>query len=92
MKLKTFLSGNIKPLTEGVAKKSDVKKMEAMADDIVKRMKKLNAMFKKTHDPSSSEPSLYNTFKDWEDLTRDVDRGYGGWFGYVYDSDYVGDK
>ena len=92
MKLKTFLSGNIEPLTEGVAKKRDVKKMEAMADNIVKQMEKLNDLFRRVHDPKTNDSVLYNTMKDWDHLAKNVDREYGGWFGYVYDSDYVEDK
>ena len=80
-------------LTE--AKKSDVKKMEKMADKIVSDMKKLNSMFKRQHMSSKghstlmSNPSAYRTFKDWEQLTRDANIKYGGWFEYVYDSDNV---
>ena len=74
-------------LTE--AKKSDVKKMEKMADKIVADMKKLNQMFTKLHDSKTSNPSAYRTLKDWEQLQRDADVRYGGWFEYVYDSDNV---
>ena len=62
-------------LTE--AKKSDVKKMEKMADKIVADMTK------------TSNPVVYRTLKDWEELVRKADGAYGGWFEYVYDSDNV---
>ena len=62
-------------LTE--AKKSDVKKMEKMADKIVADMTK------------TSNPVAYRTLKDWEELQRDANGKYGGWFEYVYDSDNV---
>ena len=74
-------------LTE--AKKSDVKKMEKMANKIVADMKKLNKMFEKIHDVKTSNPSAYRTLKDWENVSRDADSQYGGWFEYVYDSDNV---
>ena len=71
------------------AKKSDVKKMEKMADKIVADMKKLNKMFEKIHDTKTSNPSAYRTLKDWEMVQVDASGQYGGWFEYVYDSDNV---
>ena len=71
------------------ATKSDVKKMERMANDITKQMKKLNDIFKKTHKVTTRDDMLYNTLKEWEQLMRKVDMKYGGWFGFVYDSDYI---
>ena len=53
------------------------------------RKKKLNQMFTKLHDSKTSNPSAYRTLKDWEQLQRDADVRYGGWFEYVYDSDNV---
>jgi hypothetical protein len=78
------------PLTE--AKKSDVKKMEKMADKIVADMNKLNKMFAKHHTSKgsiNSNPTAYRTLKDWEQVRRDTYYKYGGWFEYVYDSDNV---
>jgi len=72
-----------------IAKKSDVKKMEKMADKIVVDMKKLNDMFKKVHDTKTGNVNGYRTLKDWEQLQRDASGKYGGWFEYVYDSDNV---
>tara|TARA_E500000331_G_C17022451_1_gene611444 strand:- start:320 stop:568 length:249 start_codon:yes stop_codon:yes gene_type:complete len=74
-------------LTE--AKKSDVKKMEKMANKITSDMNKLNKMFEKIHDARTSNPVVYRTLKDWEELVRKADGAYGGWFEYVYDSDNV---
>ena len=84
IKLKKILSEQIKP-----AKKSDVKKMEKMADKIVADMTKLNFMFRKHHMTKTSNPVAYRTLKDWEELQRDAVGKYGGWFEYVYDSDNV---
>ena len=74
-------------LTE--AKKSDVKKMEKMANKILSDMVTLNKMFVKIHDVKTSNPSAYRTFNNWKDVYRDADGAYGGWFEYVYDSDNV---
>ena len=71
------------------AMKSDVKKMEKMANDITIQMKKLNDTFKKAHKITTGDDVLYNNLKEWEELTRKVDMKYGGWFGFVYDSDYI---
>ena len=74
-------------LTE--AKKSDVKKMEKMANKILSDMVTLNKMFVKIHDVKTSTPSAYRTLKDWERVSSDASIQYGGWFEYVYDSDNV---
>jgi len=84
IKLKKILSEQIKP-----AKKSDVKKMEKMANKIISDMKKLNKMFEKLHDARTSNLSAYRTLKDWEMVQSDASIQYGGWFEYVYDSDNV---
>ena len=84
IKLKKILSEQIKP-----AKKSDVKKMEKMANKILSDMVTLNKMFVKIHDVKTSNPSAYRTLKDWEMVQSDASGQYGGWFEYVYDSDNV---
>ena len=84
IKLKKILSEQIKP-----AKKSDVKKMEKMANKILSDMVTLNKMFVKIHDTKTSNPSAYRTLKDWERVSSDASIQYGGWFEYVYDSDNV---
>ena len=77
-------------LTEEAASKSDVKKMEKMADKIVGDMTKLNFMFRKAHKVSTGNHVIYSTLKDWESLTRDAIMKYGGWFDFVKDNeDYV---
>ena len=75
---------------EKVASKSEHRKMEKMADDITKRMKKLNDMFNKVYDPSTRDNVLYNTIKEWEQLVSNARIKYGGWFDFEkQDSDYV---
>ena len=76
-------------LNEESASKSDILKMEKMANNIISQMKKLNSIFKKNHKVTTSDSVLYNTLKDWEELTRKVDMKYSGWFGFVKDSDYI---
>ena len=76
-------------LKEEVASKSDIKKMEKMADNIVNQMEKLNDLFRRVHKPKTNDSVLYNTMKDWDHLARNVSREYGGWFGFVKDSDYI---
>ena len=76
-------------LKEEVASKSDIKKMEKMADNIVNQMEKLNDLFRRVHKPKTNDSVLYNTMKDWDHLAKNVDREYGGWFGFVKDSDYI---
>ena len=56
---------------------------------IVKQMEKLNDLFRRVHKPKTNDSVLYNTMKDWDHLARNVSREYGGWFGFVKDSDYV---
>ena len=92
MKLKDFLIDDIQLLNEEeeyAATKRDVKQMEMTASKIVKIMEKLNSQFKKAHSVNSGNSVLYDTYKDWEQLTREVSRAYGGWFGFVKDSDYI---
>ena len=55
-------------------------------------MYKLIELFSKEHVVSSGDATLYKTKKDWEQLARNADRAYGGWFGFVYDSDYIEGK
>ena len=76
-------------LKEEAASKSDIKKMEKMADNIVNQMEKLNDLFRRVHKPKTNDSVLYNTMKDWDHLAKNVDREYGGWFGFVKDSDYI---
>jgi hypothetical protein len=92
MKLKDFLVDNVQRLNEEdeyAATKRDIKSMEMTANKIVKTMEKLNSQFKKAHSVDTRNSVLYDTSKDWEQLTREVSRTYGGWFGFVKDSDYI---
>ena len=69
--------------------KSDVKKMEKLSDKIVKDSEALLKMFNQNHKVSTGDSVLYNTSKDWEQAIRTLKMKFGGWFGYVYDSDYI---
>ena len=92
MNLKEFLKQNPEAIHEDFipARKRDVKKMEMKANKIIAMMKELAKDFKKVH--GTKEGQLWNKSKDWEDLARKADSEYGGWFEYVYDSDFIGDK
>jgi hypothetical protein len=84
IKLKDILTEE----TIGVTK-SDIKKMEKLSDKIIKDSETLLKMFKQKHKVSTSDSVLYNNSKDWEQAIRTLKMKFGGWFGYVYDSDYV---
>ncbi len=53
---------------EKVATKSEHKKMERMANDITKQMKRLNDMFNKVYSPSTRNNVLYGTIKNGSNL------------------------
>jgi hypothetical protein len=69
--------------------KSDVKKMEKLSDKIIKDSETLLKMFRQKHKVSTRDSVLYNTSKDWEQAIRALKMKFGGWFGFVYDSDYI---
>ena len=69
--------------------KSDVKKMEKLSDKIVKDSETLLKMFKQKHKVSTKDTVLYKNSKEWEQAIRTLKMKFGGWFGYVYDSDYI---
>ena len=69
--------------------KSDVKKMEKLSDKIVKDSEALLKMFNQKHKVSTGDSVLYNNSKDWEQAIRTLKMKFGGWFGYVKDSDYI---
>ena len=69
--------------------KSEVKKMEKLSDKIIKDSETLLKMFKQKHKVSTRDNVLYDTSKDWEQAIRNLKMKFGGWFGFVYDSDYV---
>jgi len=74
--------------TIGVSK-SDVKKMEKLSDKIVKDSETLLKMFKQKHKVSTKDSVLYKNSKEWEQAIRTLKMKFGGWFGYVYDSEYI---
>ena len=84
IKLKDILTEE----TIGVSK-SDVKKMEKLSDKIIKDSEILLKMFRQKHKVSTKDSVLYNNSKDWELAIRNLKVKFGGWFGYVYDSDYI---
>ena len=84
IKLKDILTEE----TIGVSK-SDVKKMEKLSDKIIKDSEALLKLFRQKHKVSTSDSVLYNNSKDWEQAIRTLKMKFGGWFGYVYDSDYI---
>ena len=69
--------------------KSDVKKMEKLSDKIIKDSETLLKLFRQKHKVSTRDNVLYDTSKDWELAIRNLKMKFGGWFGFVYDSDYV---
>ncbi len=72
-----------------VVSKSDVKKMEKLSDKIIKDSETLLKMFRQKHKVSTKDSVLYNNSKEWEQAIRNLKMKFGGWFGFVYDSDYV---
>ena len=83
IKLKTILKEQVE------VSKSDVKKMEKLSDKIIKDSETLLKLFKQKHKVSTKDSVLYNNSKDWEQAIRNLKMKFGGWFGYVYDSDYI---
>ena len=69
--------------------KSDVKKMEKLSDKIIKDSETLLKLFRQKHKVTTRDSVLYDTSKDWEQAIRTLKVKFGGWFGFVYDSDYV---
>ena len=69
--------------------KSEVKKMEKLSDKIVKDSETLLKLFNQKHKVSTADAVLYKNSKEWEQAIRTLKMQFGGWFGYVYDSDYI---
>jgi len=78
------LNEEITPLS-----KSDIKKMERTSQKLIKDLETFLKVWKKKHKVSVSDSVLYDTSKEWEGVIRDLKIKFGGWFGFVYDSDYV---
>ncbi len=69
--------------------KSEVKKMEKLSDKIIKDSEALLKMFTQKHKVSTTDSVLYKNSKEWEQAIRNLKMKFGGWFGFVYDSDYI---
>ena len=83
MKLKDILKEQVE------VSKSDIKKMEKLSDKIIKDSETLLKMFNQKHKVSTKDSVLYKNSKEWEQAIRTLKMKFGGWFGYVYDSDYI---
>ena len=83
IKLKDILNEQVE------VSKSDIKKMEKLSDKIIKDSETLLKMFRQKHKVSTRDDVLYSTSKDWEQAIRTLKMKFGGWFGFVYDSDYI---
>jgi|TARA_B100001079_G_scaffold158872_1_gene136203 hypothetical protein len=80
-----------KELTEetAVLSKSEIKKMERVSEKLIKDLETFLKVWKKKHKVSVSDSVLYDTSKEWEQAIRNLSMKFGGWFGFVYDSDYI---
>ena len=83
IKLKNILKEQVE------VSKSDIKKMEKLSDKIIKDSETLLKLFRQKHKVSTGDSVLYNNSKDWEQAIRNLKMKFGGWFGFVYDSDYI---
>ncbi len=72
-----------------VLSKSEIKKMEKLSQKLIKDLETFLKVWKKKHKVSVSDTVLYDTSKEWEGIIRDLKIKFGGWFGYVYNSEYV---
>ena len=82
MNLKDFLIED-NEIVENAAPKRDSKKLEMKCNKAVKMMKEIAKDFKKIYGVSTSNAVLYNNLKDFEELARNADRKYGGWFEFA---------
>ena len=73
------------------ASKSDVKKLEGKCKKAVKMLKEIAKDFAKMHKGAPiSHTVLYNNRNKFEDLARDADTTFDGWFGFLRaDGDYI---
>ena len=83
IKLKDILNEQVE------VSKADIKKMEKLSDKIIKDSEALLKLFRQKHKVSTRDSVLYDTSKEWEQAIRTLKMKFGGWFGFVYDSDYV---
>ena len=63
--------------------------MEKLSDKIIKDSETLLKMFTQKHKVSTTDSVLYKNSKEWEQAIRALKMKFGGWFGFVYDSDYI---
>ena len=70
-------------INENAASKRDTLRLEMKCNKAVSLMKEIAMLFKKTYGASPSNAVLYNNFKDFEDLARNADVKYGGWFEFA---------
>jgi len=87
-KIKEMVKKELTEETIGIPK-SDIKKMEKLSDKIIKDSETLLKMFRQKHKVSTRDDVLYSTSKDWEQAIRTLKMKFGGWFGFVYDSEYL---
>jgi hypothetical protein len=87
-KIREMVKKELTEETIGVSK-SDITKMEKLSDKIIKDSETLLKLFRQKHKVSTRDNVLYDTSKDWEQAIRNLKMKFGGWFGFVYDSDYV---
>ena len=83
IKLKDILNEQVE------VSKADIKKMEKLSDKIIKDSEALLKLFRQKHKVTTRDSVLYDTSKEWEQAIRTLKVKFGGWFGFVYDSDYV---
>tara|TARA_X000001036_G_C20342878_1_gene669252 strand:+ start:203 stop:475 length:273 start_codon:yes stop_codon:yes gene_type:complete len=82
MNLKDFILEDIE-LVENAANKRDAKKLEMKCNKAIKMMKEIAMDFKKIYGVTTTNAVLYNNLKDFEELARDADGKYGGWFEFA---------
>ena len=70
-------------INENAASKRDTLRLEMKCNKAVSLMKEIAMLFKKTYGVTTSNAVLYNNLKDFEELARNADAKYGGWFGFA---------
>ena len=70
-------------INENAASKRDTLRLEMKCNKAVSLMKEIATLFKKTYGVTTSNAVLYNNLKDFEELARNADAKYGGWFGFA---------
>tara|TARA_R100000005_G_C4839990_1_gene111939 strand:- start:182 stop:457 length:276 start_codon:yes stop_codon:yes gene_type:complete len=70
-------------INENAASKRDTLRLEMKCNKAVSLMKEIAQLYKKTYNVSTSNAVLYNTLKDFEEIAREADGKYGGWFQFA---------